>query len=302
MEKRKLNYKNISIFGVVIVLMVVLLPLCITKVDNGRVGVIYSMNGGVRDEVLTQGWHFKLPTQKVSEYDITAQQLYLSQDAREGSQEDESLNLTTDSGTVNADFEMSYYFDPDSVVGVYKKYGGMTGETIVNSVIRGRIRSLVNEVTADYSAIEIYSDKRAEVNAAITEKLATELKEEGIVVTNASLSEVRIDEKTKQLLEDRNRITQQTENERLNQQLIEEQRKTELAEAQKDAEVKKAQAQADADAARIRAEGEAEANRRLAQSITPELIDYKEAEARMEHGWIEVITDSAIVDTSNESE
>ena len=38
----------------------------------------------------------------------------------------------------------------------------------------------------------------------------------------------------------------------------------------------------------IEANAEAEANRVIAASITDELIKMKEAEARMEHGWITV--------------
>lgn len=38
----------------------------------------------------------------------------------------------------------------------------------------------------------------------------------------------------------------------------------------------------------VEAEAEAEANEKLAASITPELIAMKEAEARLKHGWVTV--------------
>ena len=41
-------------------------------------------------------------------------------------------------------------------------------------------------------------------------------------------------------------------------------------------------------AAKIAADAEAEANSKIAQSITPELIQWQEAQARMEHGWVTV--------------
>ena len=50
----------------------------------------------------------------------------------------------------------------------------------------------------------------------------------------------------------------------------------------------------------IEAEAEAEANRIIAASITPELIQMKEAEARLEHGWVEVTGASTVV--ANEGE
>ena len=38
----------------------------------------------------------------------------------------------------------------------------------------------------------------------------------------------------------------------------------------------------------IEAEAEAKANKTIAESITPELIQMKEAEARLKHGWVTV--------------
>lgn len=38
----------------------------------------------------------------------------------------------------------------------------------------------------------------------------------------------------------------------------------------------------------LAAEAEAKANNTLSQSITPELIQLKEAEARLQHGWVTV--------------
>lgn len=43
------------------------------------------------------------------------------------------------------------------------------------------------------------------------------------------------------------------------------------------------------------AEAEAEANRTIAASITPELIQMTEAEARLEHGWVTVQGVDAVV-------
>ena len=54
------------------------------------------------------------------------------------------------------------------------------------------------------------------------------------------------------------------------------------------AEVAKTKAQAEADVKVIEAQAEAEANKILSESITPELIQMTEAEARKEHGWVTV--------------
>ena len=54
------------------------------------------------------------------------------------------------------------------------------------------------------------------------------------------------------------------------------------------AETDKVKAESEAAVAIEKARGEAEANRLLSESITPELIQMKEAEARLEHGWVTV--------------
>mgnify|MGYP000393968249 FL=1 len=40
------------------------------KIDTGKVGVVYSMKGGVKDETLSQGYHFISPFLKVKEFTI----------------------------------------------------------------------------------------------------------------------------------------------------------------------------------------------------------------------------------------
>ena len=69
--------------GVIIVGGLVTTLLITEKIPAGYVGVQYSINGGVSDELLTQGWHLVSPTKKVSLYSIATEQLYMSKDERE---------------------------------------------------------------------------------------------------------------------------------------------------------------------------------------------------------------------------
>lgn len=61
-------------------------------------------------------------------------------------------------------------------------------------------------------------------------------------------------------------------------------KQTALAQAETD----KVKAQTEADVKVIEAQAEAESNRIVSESITPELIQMKEAEARLKHGWVTV--------------
>lgn len=60
-------------------------------------------------------------------------------------------------------------------------------------------------------------------------------------------------------------------------------------------EANKAKAEADKAVTITNAEAEAEANRIISESITENLIKMTEAEARKEHGWVEVQGADAIV-------
>lgn len=229
------------------------------KIKNGNVGVVYSLNGGVQDEVLTQGLKFVGIGKKVKQYSIRTNQFYLSKS--DGDEEDTSIDVGTQGGTVNVDFEMSYSFNPERVADVYKKYGGLSGEDIVNNIVKGRVRSLVNEVTSKYTVADVYVDKRAEVNQAITEHLRNNLTEVGLSVERATLSDVRPDESVLAVLTERSKVAQELENEKQRQEKI-----------RLEAESKKIAAEGDAKAKIIAAEAEAEANRKLQESLTPELL------------------------------
>lgn len=264
-----MNAKKIgaAIAAVVVVGGVIFTAASTSKIKNGHVGVIYSIQGGVQDEVLTQGWKFVGPTKKVIQYSIRTQQLYMSKDEMEGSKEDESLNVGTQGGTVNVDFEMSYSFNPETVANVYRKYGGLSGKEIVDTIVRGRIRGLVNEVTSQYTVAEVYIDKRQEVNEKVTEHLRENLKEVGINVERASLPDVRPDASVLAALTERSKVAQELENEKQRQEKI-----------RLEAESKKIQAQGEADAMLIKAQAEADANKILSESLTDNVLKQMEIE------------------------
>lgn len=49
------------------------------KIDPGYIGIIYdATHGGVNGETMKEGWNFKTPTQKVTEYSIALEQSYLT--------------------------------------------------------------------------------------------------------------------------------------------------------------------------------------------------------------------------------
>lgn len=254
--------------GVIIVSVAIGASTCIEKVPAGYVAGQFSMNGGVKDEVLSPGWHLVSPTIKTSRYSTATEQLYMSKDKREGSKEDDSFDITCKDGKLNADFEMSYSFNAEDIPKVMKRYRGMSGEDIINTVVRGKLKTYINEETSKFTVMDAHLEKKGELNKAIFERLKKELKQYGVTVESANLSQTRPDEKLAQAIAERSEANQRLEKIKLDAQIIEQ-----------EAENKRIQAQGEADAALIRAKGEADANRELERSLTPELIELEKIKA-----------------------
>lgn len=267
---------------------------CIERVEVGNVGVVYSMKG-VEDEVLTQGWHFVAPLKKVKQFPISQQQIVFSNNPADynlGKKEetpDWHIDAPADGGMVSINLTVNYNFLPDRVVELYKKFNGMDGETIVASRVQNSIIAYVKEVTPRFSVMDIYSDKKSEVNDAITEYLNKHLTNEyGINVSSALVIDVQLDNALQEKIKAKEQAKQDVEIAELDRQTALARAETEKVEAETKAAIDIIQAEADAKRILIEAEAEAEANKIVAASITSNLISMKEAEARMEHGWVTV--------------
>lgn len=275
-----------KIVGVIIALAVIAggayCALSLTKVGQGEVGVVYSMKGGVKEDTLGPGFHFVGPFDKVSDFPVSQQQLVLSNNAADFNKEkldqDTHVDAPADGGMVKMNMTINYNFIPEKVTSLYERFNGMEGDQIVESKVKNSILAYIKEVTPQFSVMDIYSDKRAEVGQAITECLNSKLNEEyGINVSSALIIDVQLDEELQAKVQAKEQAKQDAEKAELDKQ-------TALAQG----EAAKAKAEADKAVTITNAEAEAEANRIKAASITDELIRMTEAEARKEHGWVTV--------------
>ena len=262
--------------------------ICLERIPTGYVGVVYSMSGGVQDELLTQGWHLVSPTKKVKEFTVGNEQLVLSKDERDGSKGDDSFAVATaDNANISISFQMSYRYDADQVVNTYKNFKGMNGEDIVNTRVRTVLKAKISEITTDYSMMDLYSGNRNAINSQLTDFLNQELHDQfGIEVIDASIIDVHPDAQLQQTIADRVTALQKKQQAEAEQETIKVQNETRLM-----------QARAEAEAKEIAAEAEAKANRIISESITENLLKKMEMEARQEHGWVEVQGNSVVTTT-----
>ena len=272
--------------GVIIVFGLICALLLWERIPVGYEGVVYSVNGGVQDKTLTQGWKFSPPGRKVKLFTVGNEQLILTKDKREGSKKDDSFRVSTsDDATIAISFQMSYHFIPENLVDTYKKFKGMSGNDIVENRVKTVMKSKISEVTTNYSLMDIYSGNRSEINNNITKYLNDEFgKSYGIEVSDASIIDVHPDKQLRKTINDRVDALQRKQKAQAEQETAKVEAETALIKARNEAEIKITKAKA-----------EAEANKVLAESITPQLISMKEAEARLKHGWITVQGADAIV-------
>ena len=272
--------------------------LFVERVGAGYVGVVYSTHG-VEEETLAQGWHLISPMKRVKEFPISQQQIVFSNNPSDYNAKEHAdwhIDAPANGGMVGINLTVNYNFRPDRVVELYTRFNGMDGESLMESRVQNSIIAYVKEVTPKYTVMDIYSDKKAEVNQAITDYLNEKLNDEyGINVPSALIVDVQLDSTLQEKIKAKEQAKQDAEIAELDRQTAIAQAETDKVKAETKAAIELIEAEAEAQRIIIEAEAEAKANQVIAQSITPELIEMKEAEARMAHGWVTVKGSGTVV-------
>lgn len=281
--------RKTRIIAVVLALIVAVSCIsCLERVSVGNVGVVYTSKG-VKNETLSPGWHWIGFTERVKQFPVSQQQIVFSNDPADYNAKehaDWSIDAPANGGMVKINLTVNYSFKADRVIDIYTRFNGMDGEQLVETYIQNSIIAYVKEVTPKFSVMDIYSDKKSEVNKALTEYLNEKLSDEyGMQITSALIIDVELDTGLQEKIKAKEQAKQDAE-------IAELEKATALAQAETD----KVKAQTAADIEVIEAQAQADANRIISESITPELIQMTEAEARLKHGWVTVTgADSVVV-------
>jgi len=243
------------IIGIVIILAIILTIMCTVRVPAGYVAVQYSMNGGIKDKVLTQGWHLIPPTVKATKYTVGIEQSYLTKDEKGDSEDNDRFTASSAEGkAIDIDLTFTYQYKPENVTEVFKRFKGQSGEEVKDSFIKPNIISWSKEVLAKYNVADIIGAEKENVNKSITSYVAKKFEPYGITVSNVTLINVGVDKKTREVINKKIAAQQNAETQKINNQ-------TKIDKANADAEAKK-----------IEAEAEAKANRMIEESLTDNII------------------------------
>ena len=231
------------IIAFALVVGVAVTTLFIKQIPNGYVGVVYSPNGGVQNETLTQGWHLVGLFDKVTEYPIRMQTVNYK----------DIQVATSDGKNVTIDFAYTYSVQPDLAVNVFNKFGPIPVEEIEESYLRTRLWDAGRKAISKFSVIDTYGEKSSEAAVEVQKIFSEDIRDLGFIVENLTLGVPQPDESTQAAINKRVEAAQELERKQIELQIAE-------AEALKK---------------KIEAQSISEYNEIIKQSISPEVIQNK---------------------------
>lgn len=269
---REPRYDRIIACSIALILVVSLALSSFAIVKTGHTGVV-STFGKVSENVLQEGFHFKLPWQKVTRMDNRIVKLEVSTEA-----------FSSDLQTVSVNLAVNYRVDPTKSYFIIKNIGKNYEDTMITPVVHEVMKSIVAAYTAEGSIAN-----RNAISMALIDNLNEKLNVSGIHVSDINIidfdfSDTYISAIEAKQVADQQRLQAEIEQEKLTMEQEAKAERQEI-EANAAAEVAKIQAEAEAEVVRINADAiayagrkEGEANREIAASLTQDLVDYKKIE------------------------
>ena len=211
-----------------------------------RAVVFYKFSGGLdKDDVKTPGLHVKAPWNEVYVYEVS-----------ENKQEEAMDVLDRNGLSISVDVTIRFYPLYDKIGHIHEKFN----TTYIEKLVIPESRSSVRQVMGRYTAEEIYSTKRSEVEAAIKTETSAVLIANNIQMKALLIRSINLPSSIKAAIE--NKLKQEQEALAYKFRLDKE--------------------RSEADRKRIAAEGEAKANSIINSSLTPQLLKMRGIEATLE--------------------
>lgn len=245
MNNRKLPIIILGIVGFII-FMALSSSLFYTVEATERAVIFYPFGQGLdKDHVMTPGLHFKAPWNDVYVYRVNE------------TNSEENMDVLDKNGlSIHIDMSVRFYPLPKMIGFVHENFT----RDYVNILVIPEVRSTVRQVMGRFTAEEIYSTKRAEVELAIKTETEETLSKNYVHATAVLIRSIELPDQIKGAIE--NKLKQEQEalayQFRLDKERSEAERK------------------------RIAAEGESRANLIINNSLTNNLLKMRGIEATLE--------------------
>ncbi len=245
MNNRKLPFIILGIIAFIVV-MALSSSLFFTISATERAVMFYPFGKGLdKDNVVGPGTHMKSPWNEVYIYKVN-----------EMSSEENMDMLDKNGLSIHIDVTVRYYPIPDRIGYIHEQFT-TDYETVL---VIPEVRSTVRQVMGRFTAEEIYSTKRAEVETAIKSETEAILNKNNVHATAVLIRSIMLPEQIKVAIESK----LQQEQEALAYQFRLDKEKSE------------------AERKRIAAEGESRANNIINNSLTDKLLKMRGIEATLE--------------------
>jgi regulator of protease activity HflC (stomatin/prohibitin superfamily) len=244
---------------------------------------------------LQSGIHVVNPFTQLHDWTLRLQESSMLQDPTEGDRaKDDSTDVrASDNGVLNVDSTIVYKVDPSAADRLYRDFSDLP--TVRDRIVRPTARSAIRDVFARHTAQQGLAQDRLVIEQEITKSVADQMQSFGITVTTVKIRGVRPSAPVAAAIDAKIKAQQEAEQAQITQGQKVTEAETARLVAEKTAEATRLAAQGEADATRTRAQAEADANGKVAQSITPELIDYVRAQALKDANTIYVPSNGTVV-------
>lgn len=258
--------KEIRAFGVIaLVVALVLIGIsCFSLIPTGYTGILTTF-GRVENETMEAGFHLKAPWQSIVKMNNQEQRKSFTLEA-----------FSSDIQQVNVSGSINYNIDKTTAMTLYREVGTAYSDTLIIP----RLYENTKAVFSHYKAEELISNRDA-LSDEIRDKMIDDLKSYGVNVLSISIEDVDFTDAFTTAVEakqvaSQNKLKAETEQE---QQTMEARAAAERRQIEAEAQAEVERINADAEAYRIKtqSEAEAEANKKIAESLSEQLIEYNYA-------------------------
>ncbi len=229
-----------------------------TTIPAGHRGVVIRFSA-VTGRILDEGFQTKLPFfDSVVKMSVQTQKY-----------EADSSAVTNDLQDVSTTVALNWRLDPGMAAEVYRTLG----LEFINRIAAPAIQETIKQVTAKYNAEDLIL-RRDEVKNAIADSLSIRLAERGIITEMLSITNFQFSATFTAAIEAKVAAEQavlEAQN-KLEQVKVEAQQREEEARGEANARI--AQAEGEGEYIRVVTEAQVAANKAIAESLTPEILQY----------------------------
>lgn len=262
---RSSNRRSVRIISVVASIIIALTSI-ITYVPTGYTGIVTTF-GKVHDSTIDAGISFKAPFDNVIRMDNREQRVKFELGAF--SKDIQEVHII---GSVNLNI------DKATAMNLYREVG--TG--YLDVIVAPKIQENVKAVVSKYTAEELIANRNV-LSESICVILKEDLSISGINVISIAIEDIDFTDAFTDAVEAKQVATQEKQRAQTQQeqQTMEAKQAAERKKIEADAgaEVLKKQADAEAYSIKVKSDAEAEANKKIADTVTSELIDYTKAQS-----------------------